>query len=240
MDIRAILFDIGDTLLDATGIQQRALTATVEQLAARHLIPDAEAFLATYRQVDAEMEATDLNRLYSDLRLIEGTLTALGLVVDNRVTGLFLTHYRDLVRQAIVPDLSLMRLFEALISDGCALGIVSNGTTVEQLEQLVRLGVIRYLYPILISQQIGIAKPDKRILERAAGLLGIEPEHILVVGDRPDWDVLSAHRAGMKAALVTRYADNRYRITEAAMQPEYVIADVRELASQEAAPWIPT
>ena len=54
------------------------------------------------------MEAIDLNHLYSDLRLLESALTALGLVVDNRVTGLLLTHYRDLVRQSIVPDISLI------------------------------------------------------------------------------------------------------------------------------------
>ncbi len=232
MDIQAVLFDIGDTLLDATGIQQRALTATVEQLAARHLIPDTEAFLATYGQVDAEMEAIDLNHLYSDMRLIEGTLTALGLPVDNRVMGLFLTQYRNRVRKAIVPDPRLKDLFKKLASHGYVLGIVSNGTTVEQLEQLVRLRVIEYLDPIIISQQVGIVKPDPKFFDLAVQRLGMSDRdrpRILIVGDRPDVDVMGAHRAGMKAALITRYADHRDMIAEAALRPEHMIADLREL-----------
>jgi putative hydrolase of the HAD superfamily len=232
VDIQAVLFDIGDTLLDATGIQQRALTATVEQLAARHLIPDTEAFLATYGQVDAEMEAIDLNHLYSDMRLIEGTLTALGLVVDNRVTGFFLTRYRDLVRQAIVPDISLIRLFEELAGDGYALGIVSNGTTVEQLEQLVRLGIIQYLDPIVISQQVGLAKPDPQFFDLAAWRLKIARRNmsrILLIGDRPDVDVQGAHMAGMKAGLLIEHVDHQSMIQDALSTPDCILTDLQDL-----------
>jgi len=225
----AVLFDIGDTLLDARGVRRESLQSAAQQLVAGGFTSDASAFLSAYEDADQEISAADINQLYSDLRIADRAFQILGRQADTRATGFFLTVYRNAVRRNLHVDTQLIATLDELTAAGVKLGIVSNGTTVEQLEQLVCLGVIKYFEPILISQQIGIAKPDKRIFQRASELLRIEPERFLVVGDRPDWEVLGAHRAGMKAALMTRYIDNRAKIIEPAMRPEYVIDNVNDL-----------
>ena len=57
---------------------------------------------------------------------------------------------------------------------------------------------------ILISDELGIAKPDPRFFDAVAQAAGVRPNRLAYVGDRVDNDVLPAKRAGMKAVLVRR------------------------------------
>ena len=52
----------------------------------------------------------------------------------------------------------------------------------------------------------GVAKPDARIFAQLAGLAGVEPRHVLHIGDDPSADVAGAMQAGMQAAWLNRDA----------------------------------
>ncbi|MEU6236979.1 HAD family hydrolase [Kitasatospora sp. NPDC047058] len=76
--------------------------------------------------------------------------------------------------------------------------------------QTVRSGVIlRRLFTddvdlIGTSDDWGASKPDPAFFERVAGVVPVEPDEILYVGDRLDNDVLPAAHAGMQTALIRR------------------------------------
>ena len=83
------------------------------------------------------------------------------------------------------------------------LGIVSNGASTSQRSKIQALQLERYFDPIIISDEVGIRKPDPAIFWLAANRWSVAREHVLVVGDDENADVQGALRAGMRALLVS-------------------------------------
>jgi HAD superfamily hydrolase (TIGR01549 family) len=111
------------------------------------------------------------------------------------------------------------------------IGVVIAGNQPRQARDALvgmDLGVDR----ILISDELGVHKPDPEFFAAVAGLAGVEPEHIAYVGDRVDNDVLPARRAGMRAVLIRRGPWGRLqaRWPEAA-EADHVVDSLAELPS---------
>ena len=65
-------------------------------------------------------------------------------------------------------------------------------------------GLDRHFTRLLLSDELGIAKPDERIFRLAIEELGIEPDRVAMLGDRLDLDVEPARRLGMLAIRIRR------------------------------------
>jgi len=65
-------------------------------------------------------------------------------------------------------------------------------------------GLDRYFSHLLLSDEIGIAKPDERIFHLALDHLKIEPERVAMLGDRLDLDIEPSRRLGMLAIRIRR------------------------------------
>ena len=80
----------------------------------------------------------------------------------------------------------------------CLIGVLSNGFSTTQYKKLNNSGLWRYVTRTIVSEEIGINKPDRRIFEYAIAETGaIMP--CLMVGDHAETDVLGALKAGWKA-----------------------------------------
>jgi putative hydrolase of the HAD superfamily len=88
---------------------------------------------------------------------------------------------------------------------GLRLGAVSNWD--DRLRPLLtNLRLADRFDTIVVSVEVGCAKPAPAIFQRAAAALGVEPAHILHVGDSPAEDFSGAKAAGFQAALIQRGA----------------------------------
>ncbi len=227
MTIRGILFDIGDTLIGATELQQRVLTETVRDLPNESWCISSNSFLDAYQEADHEPQfdqIPDLNHLYSDERIVERAFALL----SRQFAKTFLEIYRARLYTNLQLDPALIALLTKLRDRGIRLGIVSNGTTREQRDQLEQLGIIGFFDPILISQEVGIRKPEPGIFLIAAERWQLPASEILVVGDRGDWEVLGAQRAGMQSALTTQFV-NRLNTVLSKAEPNFLISHFKEL-----------
>ena len=108
------------------------------------------------------------------------------------------------------------------------LGIITNGFTVMQQTRLEHCGVADLFDPLVISEQVGVAKPDPKIFQHAFRHLG-EPDktRILMVGDNPHSDVLGAQNAGINSCWLNTTA---LPIPEGIV-PTYQIKSLSELPS---------
>jgi HAD superfamily hydrolase (TIGR01509 family) len=195
---------MGNTLIPARDIQSRASRKAARVLVRSGYIRDESEFLKAFYEADQSMDAYDMNHLFTDRRIIEKALRHLRIEPAPCVVGLFLTHYRDAVRKQLVPDRRLTRLFRELYDRGFKLGVVSDGTVDEQLEQLVRIGIIRFLRVCVFSEDVEVEKPERLIFEKAAHTVGEDPEKIAMVGDDMKRDVQGAKVLGMRTILLRR------------------------------------
>jgi putative hydrolase of the HAD superfamily len=102
-----------------------------------------------------------------------------------------------------VPYPEVPGVLDALRRRGDRLAVVSNWD-VSLHEVLERTGLAPAFDAVVVSAELGFAKPDPRPFARALELLGVDAAHALHAGDQVDEDVAGAEAAGVRAVLVAR------------------------------------
>ncbi|MFD8611177.1 MULTISPECIES: HAD family hydrolase [unclassified Streptomyces] len=132
--------------------------------------------------------------------------------------------------QDLYPD--VRDALTALRADGLWLGIAGN--------QTVRAGrILRELFAtdvdlIGTSDDWGASKPDRAFFDRVAEVVPAEPDEMLYVGDRVDNDIAPARAAGLHTALVRRgpWATIQWRSEQAQKLPTFRVETLLELSPQ--------
>lgn len=77
-------------------------------------------------------------------------------------------------------------------------GIITNGSTQRQKAKIFNTNLNRYFETIIISEEVGFSKPDKRIFELALNKLNAQPENTLFVGDDLQKDIAGPQNVNIK------------------------------------------
>jgi putative hydrolase of the HAD superfamily len=93
----------------------------------------------------------------------------------------------------------VVETLDALRKNGITLGLLSDFPPETKLKNL---GIFECWDVVVCSEEAGFLKPDPAALLEIAKRMGTIPEKILYVGNSVSYDVVGAHKAGMKAALV--------------------------------------
>ncbi len=203
--LRAILFDLDDTLFDHTHASQVAMRA----LHAEHATHvDYTAFAAEHAQLLEHYHQGFLQGEYSLDEARAARMTALfsafDLPVDKDKAWQVSMAYRDLHQSNRQLVHGAGDLLEKLYCN-YSLAIVTNNSSAEQRAKLKHLGIAGHFKALAISEEIGTTKPDARIYYAALDQLGCEPHEAVMVGDNLHADVRGAHEAGIAAVWFNRF-----------------------------------
>jgi putative hydrolase of the HAD superfamily len=77
------------------------------------------------------------------------------------------------------------------------LGLVTNGPSRTQRSKIEQFRLADYLDLLIVSEEVGVAKPDPAIFAIALEQLGVMPAEALFVGDSLEFDLRGAGAAGM-------------------------------------------
>jgi putative hydrolase of the HAD superfamily len=194
---RAVLLDAMGTLLTfeppaphlRAALRERGID--VPQEAAEAAIRDEIAYYRAHLHEGRDPDSlADLRR-----RAAEAMRPALG--VDGDLTEPLLAALRFRAYPDAPPALASLR------SRGLAIVVVSNWDH-SLHERLAETGLAPLVDGAVASAELGHAKPDRAIFERALELAGAPAEAALHAGDSPREDVEGALAAGLRAVLVAR------------------------------------
>jgi HAD superfamily hydrolase (TIGR01549 family) len=232
---RAVLFDLGDTLLDFEPMDTRALfrqaaRATYDVLARRGAeMPAFERYTRGYfRGMKwAYFWAKLRGREFNSLELLGRFHRRMGLPADDALLReLSWLWYEPVTRHTRV-EADLRSTLAAMRAAGLRLGVISN-TFVPGFvhdRHLEMEGLLEFFTVRVYSSEVGFRKPDRRIFEFALGRLGVRAAETLFVGDLIKTDIVGARRIGMRTALKQPFANLRpHRIAD------HVIRRVSDLA----------
>lgn len=106
------------------------------------------------------------------------------------------------------------------------LGIITNGFTELQQVRLERTGFKDYFDLLVISEQVGLAKPHRGIFDHALSIIG-DParDQVLMVGDNPESDILG----GINAGLDTCWLNINGKPVPEGIIPHYQVSSLVEL-----------
>ena len=112
--------------------------------------------------------------------------------------------YRSATKRHIEPDVEIIDFLTGLNHQAIPWGIVTNGAA-SQLGKCRAAGLEQIAPFIIVSGEVGYAKPDQRIFHDAFTATGLEsPERVMFVGDNPMADIDGAKRFGMMTAWIRR------------------------------------
>ncbi len=218
MALRAVFFDLDETLLDTSGTS-RARGERITTMLKRELPNlDGASFLERLLEKTPKTGwALGVAPLIEELGLLE---TSLG---HKAIELWFFQGCLDLAR-------TLPGAEEALraISQVYTLGVITNGLEYRQRAKFESLPIHELFDVFLTSEAAGAEKPSPEIFQLALGRAGVLPAEAAFVGDRLDVDVLGAQQAGMTAIWV----DHQGRVPAGSgPEPDATFTDFGELPS---------
>ncbi|SCK34470.1 HAD family hydrolase [Streptomyces sp. WMMB 322] len=204
MPIRAVLWDVDDTLFDYTGSDRAGALRHMkaEGLLDRH--PSPEAALERWKQVMNEQFARFLSgELGFHEHRRERARSFLGTSLTDEEADLWFGRYVTLYEQAwtLFPD--AVPALDAL-TPAYRHGALSNSSTANQDRKLHRLGIRRRFEVLLCADELGHAKPAPEAFHAGCEALGLPPSEVAYVGDRHDIDARAADEAGLSGVWIDR------------------------------------
>jgi putative hydrolase of the HAD superfamily len=188
MNPRAILFDLDETLNDRQATLKIFVEHFLQEFASKLEPISFDDLLLEYQRVDAggycpRDQAHEI--LAKSLSWLEPVSAEV-----------LLAFWYDLFPKLSVPMPHAQETLIALQSRGIKLGLVTNGKSKIQNRKVDALELREFLDVILVSEDVGIKKPDPRIFQIALEHWELEASQVWMVGDHPVNDVLGARDAG--------------------------------------------
>lgn len=216
--IKAVIFDIDNTLTDFMKMKRAAVDAAVEGMMDAGL-PGAkdelvkEVFDVYWKEGIEDQKIFD-KILKAKLGRIDFKILAGGILAYRRAKNGTMTLYPRVNHTLI----ELMKL-------GIKRTVISDAPKMEVWLRIVGLGLHHYFDDIITSEDFGVRKPDPKPYRRALELLGTRPEETLMVGDWPDRDIKGAQGVGIRTAWA-KYGDT-FGTTESGA--EFELDDIFQL-----------
>ncbi|MFJ4780551.1 HAD family hydrolase [Streptomyces sp. NPDC088762] len=205
MPIRAVLWDIDDTLFDYTGADAIGLSRQLEAegIAGRYGTP-AEALALWRRITDRHWErfAGGEGTFQGQRRERVREFLEQPWMTDGEADGWFdqyVAHYKS--AWTVFPD--VVPALDALAA-GYRHGVLSNSSLVNQDPKLRDLGLRDRFEVLICAVELGVSKPEARAFLAACEALGLPPADVAYVGDQPEIDARGARDAGLLAVWLDR------------------------------------
>jgi len=270
--IRAVTFDLFDTLVEIDTGRLPRLThdgrtlrtsapAVLERLA--RLWPDLAAtelasdYLRITREFWAEKEARGIElparlRMERIVRELSGRSARPSASTETEVRDLALELvgiHMGILADAVRPIPAARPVLARLRAEGVPCLLISNFDHAATARSILdRHGLSPYLDHVVVSEDVGLRKPDRRIFEIARDALAgngdvaaaLEPGSVVHVGDDPVCDVAGAGALGWRTVWIDRSAVRRPEAPANAHPAPAATADAHRSAPCPTPPPAPT
>ena len=218
--IRAIIFDLDNTLTDFMKMKRASIDAAVDGMLDAGLTLTREEVATRIYQV-YDREGIEYQQVF-DRFLNE----ALGHI-DYKILSSAIVAYRRARDSYLVLYPHVNITLVELLKRGLKLAVVSDAPRLQAWTRLAHLQLHHLFDTIVAFEDTGERKPSPKPFERAIEVLGIAPSEAIMVGDWPERDVVGAAKVGIRTAFA-RYGDTFGTVHSGA---DYDLNDVYELVA---------
>lgn len=197
--VRAVLFDLDDTLFDHRRSARAALTE-VHRAHGRGTAYDAfeRAHTQFLEEMHIEVLAGRVGLEEARRERFRRVFGSLGVALEDRDVHLTAAAYRDAYKLARRALAGAVDLLQALRSRA-RIAIVTNNLLEEQQDKLRFCALAPFVDALIASEDVGVSKPDPAIFHIALDRVGVTSEEAVMVGDSWANDIAGAAGAGIRA-----------------------------------------
>ena len=215
--IKAVLFDLDNTLLDFAKFKKKSTEAAVRAMVDAGLENKDEdlstRFLEFYYSHGIESDDAFQKFLEKEFGKAEPRILAAGVNAYLKEKYLHLKPYPGVVET-----------LKALKTEGLKLGVVTDGVRLKAWMRLNAAGLDKYFDAVVTFEDTGKKKPAKEPFLKACEELKVKPEECLMVGDWMERDIEGAKSVGMKTCLA-KYG----QVVGKEKGADYEINEIKEL-----------
>ena len=222
-DLKAVLFDLDDTLFDRRKAQKELIQIILEKLPTLFHERDEETVISAFLESDemATQEFTaglsiSLSRTFRFHYFLQK------LELDTSYSQAIEDLYLQVYPSVNTPVTDATAVIEKL-AGYFQVGIISNGSPDVQYPKLEKLGISHLLGCVVLSEEAGIKKPDTGIFRKAIDSLNRRAEECMYVGDSYQNDIIGAKQAGMKTCW---FNPGRLILSPSDIMPDFQISSL--------------
>jgi putative hydrolase of the HAD superfamily len=223
--IKAVIFDLDNTLVDFMAMKRQAIDAAIHAMRDAGLSLPAEEIRrridAIYEERGIEFQNVFDQLLFDEFSKIDYKILSSGIIAYRRAREAALVPYPHVYMTLV--ELAKMRLKLAVVSDAPA------------REAWLRLCYLNFhhIFDVVVTfDDTGERKPNPGPFRKALERLDVKPEEALMVGDWAERDVVGAKQVGMKTVFA-RYGDTFGTVVSNADYDIDDIAQVIEIVRKE-------
>jgi HAD superfamily hydrolase (TIGR01549 family) len=211
MHYAAVLFDLDNTLYDYDAYWHKRLSWALEPVQAAYPALDTAALVA--RSMREHIYPAQFAAFLQQAGIADSSLC------EAATERYRINHYEQLRLYAdTLPVLHTLRA-------RCKLGLITNGPTRTQYPKIEQFALASLMDVLLVSEEVGSAKPDPAIFHLALRELGVAPARALYVGDSLESDLRGAEAAGLDFV----WMNTRQRVLPPDMPPP--LATIEQLSA---------
>jgi putative hydrolase of the HAD superfamily len=197
--IRAIVFDLDNTLTDFMRMKESAIQAAMDGMIDAGLSMNRDELRARIDAIYKE-QGLEFQRVFDEL--LE---TEFGQI-DPRILASGIVAYRRARESTLVLYPHVQMTLLELAKRGIRIGVVSDAPRLQVWLRLCSLSLQHVFDAVVTFDDTGERKPGPAPFREVLGRLGVEPHEALMVGDWAERDVVGGKSLGMKTVFA-RYGD---------------------------------
>ena len=234
MSYKLVLIDLDDTLFDYPKTEETAFRNTFEELG---FFVESELGNAKKEEIYEKIKDRykDVNlQLWKDLEKGAVDKDRLKVVRFEKIIEEFDLKYNPYemselylkkLGEGIFPFEATEKLCEYLHSK-YKVGIVTNGIKEVQHSRIENSAIAKYIDKIIISDEVGVNKPDKRIFEYVMNYFEVsDKKAVIMIGDSLGADI----KGGQNAGIDTCWVNLRNNVNDTGIVPKYEVRKLEEL-----------
>lgn len=207
--ICGVIFDLGNTLMYFAGDWQHTIADGTERMCgylAERGYPVPVSFAENFQAVReaGRKRALEADVEYTTEQALNDTLAMHNICwIPDAVLPRAVEKFYCTEDDLWVPYADARPTLETLRARGLKLALLSNAMDHAAILRMVQGGnLTEFFDPLLSSAQITHRKPDPRAFQPIVNAWQLSPGEILMVGDAASFDIVGAHRAGMRGVLI--------------------------------------
>jgi len=232
--IKLVGFDLDDCLFDSTGLSQRARIKGIDAMLSIGLKIERQKALILIQEIVDEYGSNSSKHydyFIRRLNLYENYAISFNEQVRYITAAVMAYHGQKIKHIKLYGD--VLKSLEKLKKSSIKTAIITDGIPIKQYEKILRLGIDDLIDLVVISDEIGIRKPNPELFSYCLKKFKVKGHETIYVGDNIYKDIIPANFNKIHSVYIHRGGKYDTHITGETIseenKPDHEISRLDEL-----------
>lgn len=234
--IKLVGFDLDDCLFDSTGLSEKARIKGIDAMINLGLKINKEKAQRILREVVNEYGSNSSKHYNHFLRRLNQMDKKIEYISSydryKYIAAAVMAYHEEKVNSIKLYD-DVEGCLKKLQNLSIKTAIITDGIPIKQYEKILRLNIDHLIDLVVISDEIGIRKPNPELFNYCLNKFGVKGQETIYVGDRIDKDIIPANLNDIYSVYLHRggkYDNYKKNLkNQKDFEPNYEISNLNEL-----------